>query len=169
MGQGRIGRMTGNPLPVGQSSIEDHYPGSFHRQQGGRAPERQHRRTGKGNGRAAEARYVLWGKASMKFVASITTAVKIICLVAGYRKGADPGAGRKTTTAHPEPITDIAEIRAILSSPEKFINEKRHLTLTIANCSLLAAPFLMFHLKRLGFSRCRTVRTENGLSVSALR
>lgn len=105
----------------------------------------------------------------MKFVASITTAVKIICLIAEYRKGVDHETGQRTTTAHSEPLVDIAEIREILNNPEVFLDEKRRLTLTIAQCSPLAAPFLMFHLKRLGFSRCKAVRAGNGLSLSALR
>jgi hypothetical protein len=105
----------------------------------------------------------------MKFVASITTAVKIIYLIAGYRKGADPEPRRRAATAYPELIVDIFKIREILNYPEVFLDEKQRLTLTIAHCSLLAAPFLLFHFKRLGFSRCRAVRTGNGLSLSAIR
>lgn len=105
----------------------------------------------------------------MKFVSSITTAVKIICLIAGYRNVADPEAGMRAIAASQEAIRDIAEIREILHHPERFLDGKKRLTLTIAHCSLLAAPFLLFHLKRLGFSRCRVVRTGDSLSVSAFR
>ena len=105
----------------------------------------------------------------MKFVASITTAVKIICIIAGYRKRPEPFMAQGAAAESPGEVTDHAAIRDILYRPELFLDEKRRLTLTIAQCSLLAAPFLLFHLKRLGFSRCRVVRTENGLSLSAFR
>jgi hypothetical protein len=105
----------------------------------------------------------------MRFVASITTAVKIIRLIVGYRKGVAPETGQRVTIAHSQRIIGTDEIRKILNNPGQFLDEKRRLTLTIANCSLLAAPFLLFHLKRLGFSRSRVVRTGNNLSLSALR
>lgn len=105
----------------------------------------------------------------MKVVASITTTVKIICIVAGYRKRPEPFIAKGTAGASAEVVSDNAAIREILYRPELFLDEKRRLTLTIAHCSLLAAPFLMFHLKRLGFSRCRTVKAGNGLFISAFR
>lgn len=105
----------------------------------------------------------------MKFVASITTAVKIICLIAGYRKRVVPETGRRATTSYTELVVDIAGIREILYRPERFLDKNGRLMLTIAQCSLLAAPFILFHLKRLGFSRCRAVRAGEGLSLSALR
>ena len=105
----------------------------------------------------------------MKLVASIKTAVKIICIIVAYRKQTEPFMVLSAAAESPGEIADHAAIREILYRPELFLDEKRHLTLTIAQCSLLAAPFLLFHLKRLGFSRCRAVKAGNGLSLSAFR
>lgn len=90
-------------------------------------------------------------------------------MIAERRKGSFPETGQSGANAHPEPVVEIAHVEEILRRPEAFLDEKRRLTLTIEHCSLLAAPFLLFHFKKLGFSRCRVTRRGNGLSLFALR
>jgi len=62
-----------------------------------------------------------------------------------------------------------AAIPAILADPGQAVNERGELALFFAGCPALAAPFLLFRLKRLGFSRCRVRFTAGGLTLSARR
>lgn len=62
-----------------------------------------------------------------------------------------------------------AAIPAILADPVQAVNERGELALFFAGCPPLAAPFLLFRLKRLGFSRCRVHALPNGLALTARR
>lgn len=66
------------------------------------------------------------------------------------------------------PVTPAA-IPAILGDPGQAVNERGELALFFAGLPPLAAPFLLFRLKRLGFSRCRVRVAAGGLALSARR
>jgi hypothetical protein len=62
-----------------------------------------------------------------------------------------------------------AEIRACLGNLGKAVDPDGKLALFFPDCSPLAAPFLLFRLKRTGFSNCRIVTTGEGLSLHGTR
>lgn len=64
---------------------------------------------------------------------------------------------------------DVAFLERILTAPDEFLDARRCLNMTIADCSLLAAPALLFFLKRSGFSRCRAWQEPTGMGLSASR
>lgn len=65
---------------------------------------------------------------------------------------ADPGAEGEIRRCEPR------EIRAGMG---RFLDAQGELGLFFAGCRPLAAPFILFRLKREGFSRC-SVETKNG-------
>jgi hypothetical protein len=62
-----------------------------------------------------------------------------------------------------------ADIRACLGNLGKAVDLDGELALFFPDCSPLAAPFLLFRLKRTGFSGCRAVITGEGLSLHGTR
>lgn len=49
------------------------------------------------------------------------------------------------------------------------VNDKQQLRLFFKDCLAPAAPFLLFRLKRQGFSQCRAQATREGIYLSAER
>ncbi len=79
-------------------------------------------------------------------------------------------AARHLPSAPPEftPVVP-ADIPLILADPGQAVTSGGELSLFFPGCPALAAPFLLFRLKRLGFSRCRARVLPDGLALIAKR
>lgn len=60
-------------------------------------------------------------------------------------------------------------VRFYLADLNRAINPQGELRLLFPGCLALAAPLLLFRLKREGFSNCRALMTAEGVFLSALR
>lgn len=56
-----------------------------------------------------------------------------------------------------------------LADPDRAANGRGELALFFPGAPALAAPFLLFRLKRLGFSRCRAEARDGGVTLTARR
>lgn len=85
--------------------------------------------------------------------------------------GAPAGNAAHHSSSAPPGFTPVAPaaIPLILADPGQAVNERGELALFFPGCPSLAGPFLLFRLKRLGFSRCRVHALPNGLTLSARR
>ena len=99
-------------------------------------------------------------------------------LVIGFSiRPASPGKSKyilKTTpeSSHSLSIHVVASneaIRYYLSDMCKWIDRQGELRLLFPGCHVLAAPFLLYRLKRSGFSDCRALMTGEGLLITAVR
>src|SRR6266571_5505500 len=63
----------------------------------------------------------------------------------------------------------VGEIPLCLADFSRYLNQQGELGLFFQDCLPLAAPFLLFRLKRTGFSRCRAWSAPGGLALSACR
>jgi hypothetical protein len=63
----------------------------------------------------------------------------------------------------------LCEPKELRGGVDRFLDEKGELRVIFAGCLGLAAPFVLFRLKRQGFSRCVVRVTEAGLYVEARR
>jgi hypothetical protein len=60
-------------------------------------------------------------------------------------------------------------LRARLSNLAAYLDRHGHLQFKICDCFALAAPFILFRLKRTGFSDCRVTHKNGELTISARR
>jgi hypothetical protein len=58
---------------------------------------------------------------------------------------------------------------AFLADPAANVDADGRFLVVIPDCALLAAPFILFRLKRLGYSACRVSPSPDGLTVSGRR
>lgn len=98
--------------------------------------------------------------------------VAVNALWPGAHRGGAPA--RNAAPHYPSAPTGFtpvapAAIPLILADPGRAVDERGELALFFAGCPSLAAPFLLFRLKRLGFSRCRVRVADGGLTLSARR
>jgi hypothetical protein len=108
----------------------------------------------------------------MQIFKRLYVAIKVTLLAGRFGCTKNPG-----TTDMPHlfcengriPAVDIALLEKILTTPDKFLDKQGCLNMTIADCSLLAAPALLFFFKRRGFSRCRAWNESTGITFSASR
>jgi len=56
-----------------------------------------------------------------------------------------------------------------MSDPGSSCGPEGDLALFFPDCPVLAAPLLLFRLKRTGFSRCRAVAAHGGIILTAVR
>jgi len=84
------------------------------------------------------------------------------------RRGPHSGSANTTvpTGYLPVPPEDIPLYLADLG---RAVGNDGKLALFFPECAALAAPFLLFRLKRTGFSACRVTATDEGLLVDAAR
>ncbi len=61
------------------------------------------------------------------------------------------------------------DIRYYLVDLNRAVNRRQELRLHFPGCCALAAPFLLFRLKRWGFSNGRAVKSDQGLFLAASR
>lgn len=60
-------------------------------------------------------------------------------------------------------------VRFYLADLNRAVNQRGELRLLFPDCLALAAPLLLFRLKREGFSNCRALMTDEGLLLCAIR
>ncbi len=78
--------------------------------------------------------------------------------------------GWAKTAPHREYLTVTAdEIRFLLADLSRALNGRQELRLYFPGCSALVAPFLLFRLKRWGFSNGRALKGARGLFLAASR
>jgi hypothetical protein len=66
-------------------------------------------------------------------------------------------------------VVNADNVRFYLADLDRAVNHYKELRLIIPGCFALAAPLLLFRLKRRGFSNSRAVMTDEGLLVAASR
>jgi hypothetical protein len=100
--------------------------------------------------------------------------VVVVLLVAKYglKKGCSVTVSSSKSIWHHTAKTKtigIEELKRFIQFTHEYIDEKGILAIEISDCSILAAPVLLFLLKRRGFSRCRIWAEPTGLALSAYR
>lgn len=85
--------------------------------------------------------------------------------------GAPVGSAARPLSSAPPGFTPVApaDIPLILADPGRAVTGGGDIALFFPDCPALAAPFLLFRLKRLGFSRCRVRVVPTGLTLAARR
>jgi hypothetical protein len=63
----------------------------------------------------------------------------------------------------------LPQLRSCLSNLAAQAAADGNLSIHFPGCLAAAAPFLLFRLKRTGFSACRAVVTSSGLTLTARR
>ena len=98
----------------------------------------------------------------------ITMLVVIRSLVPTDSRASLPGRapGKGPPGYVPVPLEDIA---LYLSELHRAVGNDGKLALFFPDCAAPAAPFLLFRLKREGYSDCRVISTGDGLLVDATR
>jgi hypothetical protein len=100
--------------------------------------------------------------------------ILVVLLVAKYglKKGSSTTAcfsdcvGRHTAK---NTTIGIADLKRLIEFTHEYIDEQGILAIEISDCSILAAPAILFFLKRRGFSRCKVWAEPTGLALSAYR
>jgi hypothetical protein len=75
----------------------------------------------------------------------------------------------KTADTPPSYIINTTEIAATIATLDTFCDNDGALGLIFTDALAIAAPFLLFRLKRTGYSACRVTATECGLRLTARR
>ncbi len=84
--------------------------------------------------------------------------------------GHEPPLGDGAVLAKADYVTvRTCDVRAYLTDLDRAVNRQGELKLFFPDCLAAAAPFLLFRLKRRGFSDCRALMTTEGLLLTALR
>jgi hypothetical protein len=66
-------------------------------------------------------------------------------------------------------LVAVRDISFYLADFNRAIGHRGELALFFPGCLVVAAPFLLFRLKRTGFSNCRAVAAKEGLYLTATR
>lgn len=77
--------------------------------------------------------------------------------------------GRGEPVPLPEGGVHLLEPRDLLGGVERFLDQRGDLIVFFPGCEAPAAPFLLFRLKRSGFSCSRAEASPEGLLISARR
>jgi hypothetical protein len=75
----------------------------------------------------------------------------------------------ETLSQHHHIASTKKEIRFYLGELSRGVDRHGEMKLLFPGCLPFAAPFLLFRLKRSGFSNCRAVMTGEGLLLTAIR
>jgi hypothetical protein len=67
------------------------------------------------------------------------------------------------------PFSRAGEVPLAPADLERVTGPDGKLLLRIPGCGAPAAPFVLFRLKRAGYSDCRAIATPDGLQVEAIR
>jgi hypothetical protein len=78
-------------------------------------------------------------------------------------------AGENSLSQPPHIASTKEEIRFYLGDLNRGVDRQGDLKLLFSGSLPIAAPFLLFRLKRSGFSDCRVLMTGKGLLLSATR
>ena len=103
--------------------------------------------------------------------AGLTGRIYLTVLVIGYALFPPrPENVRCNHKTAPEVIVASSDnVRFYLADLNRAINPQGELKLLFPGCLALAAPLLLFRLKREGLSNCRVLMTADGLLLSATR
>jgi hypothetical protein len=101
--------------------------------------------------------------------------IRLTALIAGYAifpPGPENDNYKRKAAA--EPLSGLLvisgdNVRFYLADLDRAIVRKGELRLLFPGCLALAAPFLLFRLKREGFSNCRILMSDEGLLLTAIR
>ncbi|AJE04498.1 hypothetical protein [Geobacter pickeringii] len=102
----------------------------------------------------------------------VLATVAVNAVVPATKKGGvgNPASAHPGTPVPPGRIpVSPAAISACLAHPESYVDGGGNLSLFFCDAPALAAPFLLFRLKRLGFSRCRAAVHADGIVLTARR
>ncbi len=99
---------------------------------------------------------------------SITITLLVIANSLFPRKHGAPRCSPNTIPPGYTPVPREA-IPACLAALDREVGTDGKLALFFPNCAVAAAPFLLFRLKREGYSDCRATSTGTGLSLDASR
>ena len=105
----------------------------------------------------------------------MTGRIYLTALVIGYALfPPSPGTAGYNRKAATEPSSEDIAVRSdnvcfYLADLNRAINPQGELRLLFPGCLALAAPLLLFRLKREGFSNCRALMTAEGLLLCATR
>ncbi len=108
----------------------------------------------------------------MQTLKRLFVAIRVALLIARF------GWTRESVTTDLQPCirgngqiltVDLVFLERVLATPDEYLDRQGCLDMTIADCSLLAAPALLFYFKRRGFSRCRAWQGPAGMVFSASR
>ena len=88
-----------------------------------------------------------------------------------------PEGGRITGTAETKRLATppgyilvaVRDVSFYLADFDRAVGRQGELALFFPGCLAVAAPFLLFRLKRSGFSNCSAVTTREGLFLTATR
>lgn len=64
---------------------------------------------------------------------------------------------------------ELKELKSLFAASRDYLDQNGKLAILITGCSVLAAPAILFYLKRRGFSRCKAWKEPEGLAISATR
>jgi hypothetical protein len=81
------------------------------------------------------------------------------------QKNGAPGVTSPLAAHSREPLL----LQTALANIATGIDQDGQLRLQIPGCHSLAAPFILFRLKRSGFSACQVIHENGGLTISARR
>jgi hypothetical protein len=98
----------------------------------------------------------------------------LLILAMVFRYGLKPGKSRGVRSLGRIPsgqrvFAGSSGLEAFLREPDSFFDVDGILHLYIEQCPVLAAPLLLFFLKRQGYSGCRAVSRDNVLEIHASR
>lgn len=90
---------------------------------------------------------------------------------AGYNRKATADPAKPGISVYSKSIITVKSdnVRFYLADLNRAINPQGELRLLFSGCLALAAPLLLFRLKRDGFSDCRALMTPEGVLLSAIR
>jgi hypothetical protein len=87
-------------------------------------------------------------------------------------EGGRPSGTAGTKRIAPSPgyiVVAARDVSFYLADLDRAVDRQGELTLFFPGCLAVAAPFLLFRLKRTGFSNCSAVTTKDGLLLTATR
>jgi hypothetical protein len=85
------------------------------------------------------------------------------------RENGGDNAGENSLSQLPHNASTKEEIRYYLGDLNRGVDRQGELKHLFSGCLPFAAPFLLFRLKRKGFSDCRVLMTGKGLLLCATR
>jgi hypothetical protein len=85
------------------------------------------------------------------------------------RENGGDNAGEKSLSQPSHIASTKEEIRFFLGDLNRGVDRQGELKLLFSGCLPFAAPFLLFRLKRIGFSNCRVLMTGEGLLLRATK
>jgi hypothetical protein len=93
-----------------------------------------------------------------------TTILAILVSLWPQKNGVAGDISPLAARPHESPVLRDALANFVIS-----LDHTGQLLLTVPHCHPLAAPFILFRLKRTGFSGCKVIHEKGGLTITARR